>query len=67
MAIVGVDLVGEGQTVEVESNRLYARQRNDAYDPDGGCSGEDEFIDPVWPEYCMWYETFYKTKTFPEG
>ena len=58
MAIVGVDLVGEGQTLEVESNRLYARERN-SYDPDGGCSGEDEFIDPVWPQYCMWYETFY--------
>ena len=66
MAIVGVDLIGEGETVTVEQRQLYARYRN-SYDPDGECLGDDEFIHDHYPMYCTWYETHYVDKVFPSG
>ena len=65
MAVVGYDSVGQSGVHEVEKADLYARPEGGWYGPcdlDG-----DEFKDPMYPGYCMYYVYSYEDTFFDEG
>ena len=66
MAVVGLDLVGEGTTAQVPQEQMWARWKSPT-DQELGCQGEDEFELAQYPMYCLWYTVTYTTQTLPSG
>jgi hypothetical protein len=65
MAVVGYDSVGQSGNHTVEIGDLYARMEGGWRGP---CDPEEgEFLDDMYPGYCMYYVYTYEDTFFDEG